>query len=108
MTADELRALTAAGPAVVMVAKDDMLRLLDEREAALDLIGVYARLRDAIQAAGSQQAFARSIGISPTYLSDVLNARREPGDAILRALGLRKQVRYVDARSSVARAECGA
>ena len=29
MTADELRAITAAGPAVVMVAKDDMLALLD-------------------------------------------------------------------------------
>jgi hypothetical protein len=32
MTAAELRALVAQGPAVVMVAKDDMLKLLDERE----------------------------------------------------------------------------
>mgnify|MGYP001273081640 CR=1 FL=1 len=29
MTAAELRALTAQGPAVVMVSRDDMLRLLD-------------------------------------------------------------------------------
>jgi hypothetical protein len=32
MTPAELRALVAQGPAVVMVAKDDMLKLLDERE----------------------------------------------------------------------------
>jgi hypothetical protein len=29
MTTDEYRALVAAGPAVVMVAKEDMLRLLE-------------------------------------------------------------------------------
>jgi hypothetical protein len=41
MTAAELRALVAQGPAVVMVAKDDMLKLLDERE----------KLREAIEPA---------------------------------------------------------
>ena len=39
MTAAELRAITAQGPAVVMVARDDMLALLDELEA-------LRRLRD--------------------------------------------------------------
>ena len=41
MTDDEFRALVKAGPCVVMVAKADMLRLLDERaalRAGLDLI----------------------------------------------------------------------
>lgn len=33
MTPAELRALTAQGPAVVLASRDDMLRLLDEREA---------------------------------------------------------------------------
>lgn len=32
MTADELRAMTAQGPAVIMVQRKDMLKLLDERE----------------------------------------------------------------------------
>lgn len=32
MTADELRAMTEQGPAVVMVSREDMLALLDERE----------------------------------------------------------------------------
>jgi hypothetical protein len=32
MTDDEFRALVEAGPCVVMVAKSDMLRLLDERD----------------------------------------------------------------------------
>jgi len=36
--------------------------------------------------------------VSPQYVCDVLNARRDPGDAILAALGLRKIVRYVEAR----------
>lgn len=38
MTADELRAMTAQGPAVVMVAKADMLALLDERDALRDAL----------------------------------------------------------------------
>jgi hypothetical protein len=33
MTADELRALVAQGPAVVMASREDMLALLDAREA---------------------------------------------------------------------------
>jgi hypothetical protein len=32
MKTDEYRALVAAGPAVIMVAKEDMLKLLDERQ----------------------------------------------------------------------------
>lgn len=32
MTAEELRAITAAGPAVVMISREDMLKLLDDAE----------------------------------------------------------------------------
>jgi DNA-binding transcriptional regulator YdaS (Cro superfamily) len=63
-------------------------------------LDVCARLRRACRAAGSQQAWAAANGVSPAYVCDVLNARREPGDAILRALGLRKIVRYVEVRNS--------
>jgi hypothetical protein len=55
MTDDEFRALVEAGPCVVMVAKSDMLRLLDERAAlrqisnstgCMDACPCWRRLRD--------------------------------------------------------------
>lgn len=66
----------------------------------LTSLDVCARLRAACRAAGGQQAWAQQNGVSPAYVCDVLNARRDPGDSILRALGLRKVVRYVETRSS--------
>lgn len=65
----------------------------------LDVLDVAARLRRACEQAGSQQAWAAANGVSAAYVCDVLNARREPGEAILRGLGLRKVVRYVEVRS---------
>lgn len=61
----------------------------------LDGLSVCARLRDACRDAGGQAAWAERHGLSPSYVSDVLNARRDPGDSILRALGLRRVVKYV-------------
>ncbi len=61
---------------------------------------VYAKLRNATKEAGSQSAFAAKHCMSPAYVSDVLNARRDPGDSILAALGLRKVVGYVEKRNS--------
>ena len=55
---------------------------------------IYAELRIACRAAGSQQAWAEAHGISPQYVSDVLNARRDPGDKILAALGYVRVVTY--------------
>jgi hypothetical protein len=69
----------------------------------LDSLDVCARLRLACKAAGGQQVWAQANAVSPQYVSDVLAARREPGDAILRALGLRKVVRYVETRSGEAK-----
>lgn len=44
--------------------------------------------------AGSQKAWATANGVSATYVNDVLQGHREPGDAILTALGLRRIVTY--------------
>ena len=48
MILDELTAITRAGPAVIMVAKDDMLAMLEQRARMADNISVApdpARLR---------------------------------------------------------------
>lgn len=52
------------------------------------------RLRTAIAAVGSQDAFAQQHSISTAYISDVLRNRREPGKKILDALGLDRVVYY--------------
>ena len=43
---------------------------------------------------GSQLSFAEAIGVSPQYLSDVLNGRRDPGNSILEAIGVERIVTY--------------
>jgi len=58
------------------------------------LAALYVDLRSACAAAGGQQAWAKRHGISPQYVSDVLNARRDPGASILRALGWKRVVTY--------------
>jgi DNA-binding transcriptional regulator YdaS (Cro superfamily) len=58
------------------------------------------RLRAAIVEAGSQSAFAELHGLSTAYVNDVLNRRREPGPAILEALGIEKVVTYEEKRGA--------
>lgn len=53
---------------------------------------VREKLRKAVD--GNASAWARPLGISQAYVSDVLAGRREPGDKILQALGLEKVVTY--------------
>jgi transcriptional regulator with XRE-family HTH domain len=53
---------------------------------------LVALLRE--QAQPSQQAYAQRIGIHQSYLSDVLNGRRDPGKTILAALGYERVVLY--------------
>lgn len=55
---------------------------------------VMERLRVAVAAAGSQKAYAERIGVSQTYLSDVLIGNRTPGQKILDALGLEALLMY--------------
>ena len=49
---------------------------------------VLAALRKAVEDAGSARAYAEQVGLSRSYLSDVLAGRREPGPKVLAALGL--------------------
>lgn len=42
----------------------------------------------------NQGAWAKAKGLVPSYVSDVLNGRRDPSPAILDALGLEKVVTY--------------
>lgn len=55
---------------------------------------VRSRLRDECAAAGSQAAWARRHQLSSPYVNDVVNGRREPGQAILDALKIERVVEY--------------
>lgn len=55
---------------------------------------VVALLHDECDAAGGQKAWADLNGVTPQYVCDVLQGRRKPGDAICRALGLRRVELY--------------
>jgi hypothetical protein len=64
----------------------------------LHLVDVYARLSRAVREAGGAQAWALQNGISASYVSDTLHARRAPGPLILEALGLVQIVTYAEKR----------
>lgn len=49
---------------------------------------VVAKIRDQVALAGTQSAFARICGVAPSYLHDVINGRRWPGEKIVHHLGL--------------------
>ena len=51
-------------------------------------------LRNAIERAGSQAAFAAKHDLSPSYISDLLAGRREISDHIARLLGYQRVIRY--------------
>lgn len=63
--------------------------------ALLDSVDVLVLLRTACKAAGGQAAWAARHDLSAAYVSDVLNARRAPGESILRPLGVARVTRYV-------------
>ena len=60
----------------------------------MDLFGVRVLLQKRVSERGTQKAVAVDLGVSEQYLSDVLNGRREPGEAMLEALGLERVVTY--------------
>ena len=41
-----------------------------------------------------QRTLAHELGISESYLCDVLKGRKEPGESILEPLGLERVIRY--------------
>ena len=55
---------------------------------------VIARLRHKQLSFMSQKHFARSLGVSDSFLSEVLRGRRPPTGPILDALGLVRVVTY--------------
>jgi hypothetical protein len=63
---------------------------------------VLQRLREACEKAGSENAWAKAHGMSQAYVNDAIRGRREPGPAILEAMGLEKviEIRYRPTASS--------
>lgn len=60
----------------------------------MDIKQVRDILRRECEKAGSAKAWAQSAGLSGAYVSDVLNGRRDPAEAILSALGIERVVSY--------------
>lgn len=59
---------------------------------SLSTAEVLDALAAAVDAAGSQRAFTRNIGLSQAYVADVLAENRQPGERVLEALGLKRIV----------------
>jgi DNA-binding transcriptional regulator YdaS (Cro superfamily) len=57
-------------------------------------IDILKRLAALVDKAGSQVGAAKSLGVSASYLNDVIHARRAPGPKLLKALKLRSVTRY--------------
>ena len=56
---------------------------------------VRDQIREKLKACGmTQKQYAEVCGYSESYLSDFLNGRRDPGEAILKAEGLRAVTYY--------------
>lgn len=58
------------------------------------LTDVLTLLETEFQLAGSAAVWARSKGLAPGYVSDVIHGRKEPGKKILDALGLERVITY--------------
>lgn len=57
---------------------------------------VVDRLYELRDSRASWKEVARLLGISPSYLSDIINGRREISDKLARKLGCRRKVEYVE------------
>jgi transcriptional regulator with XRE-family HTH domain len=60
----------------------------------MDREQLIAKLKHLAEKAGSQAALAKELGVSPSYLSDVLNGLRQPGISLLAPLGLESITEY--------------
>lgn len=61
---------------------------------------VLALLAQRCSNAGGKAAWAQEVGVSPQYVSDVIGRRRDPGNAILRPLGIEKVISYREIRGA--------
>ena len=55
---------------------------------------LIAKLHAEAAKLGEQRLLAKQLGISSQYLSDILNGRREPGEKVLAALGIKRADLY--------------
>ena len=55
---------------------------------------VLRELRRRARRAGSQAKAAKALGVTPAAFSQALRGGREPGPALLRALGLKRVIGY--------------
>lgn len=55
---------------------------------------VIATLRDYVREHGSQREFAALVGISVSYLNDMLKRKRRINDLVLRAMGFQRVEYY--------------
>ncbi len=69
------------------------MALMVQEIAEQDKQQVIAALRKAI-GKGSIRGLARSWGVAPQYITDVLNGNRAAGPQLLSKIGLRKVVSY--------------
>ncbi len=60
----------------------------------LTLQEIVALVAQVVADEGSQAAAARRIGVSPSFLGEVLRGTREPGPTILKFLGIERQTIY--------------
>ena len=73
---------------------------MHETNRLLDAVDVFAQLRTSCELAGGQSRWADAHGVSRSFLHDVLNARRQPDQRILTALGLVRRTVYLETRGS--------
>lgn len=52
------------------------------------------RLLREMKGSSSQTDLARRLNVSPMYVSDLLNGKRDPGEKVLVKLGLERVIRY--------------
>ena len=62
---------------------------------ALSQQAFIERLRAAVDAAGSQEAFARQIGVKQQMINQVLSGERPPSRRIAEAIGYRRALVFI-------------
>lgn len=60
----------------------------------MDIDAVIGRLNKLKRKEGTWVRVARTLGVSPQYLSDVVNKNRNPGDSLLTPLKLTAVIDY--------------
>ena len=56
---------------------------------------VQDMLNDMIDESGSQAKVAHMLGMSRSYLNDIIQGKRQPGNAVMQHFGLKKCVTYI-------------